>query len=327
MKYSVLTYIFGKYESVHEICHKDSNAEYILVTDNPELESYSWTVVYDERLSNPNMSPFDKVLYVRYHPFEYAHNDICLKIDGSIIIKDSLSPIISRFEELNADLALIINPVYNSLIEDYGEWIRTRNYPKVCADKAIAKLRELGIDEKYRGYYQANFILERNNELTGGVNYRTYNLLQDLLYDGHLDRFDQPVWSFILNKYYSKSVKVMPLNEWILTFSKYLQWCWHASNDAVPFKINMKPSYLFNELVECERFDYLSEKSNDMERMEFVKSKANMYKGKYNHYIALAKKISNKEDKINLVYKIQWRLIAVLERLLNHMGYTIVEKI
>ena len=38
-KYSVLTYIIGDYEKVHEIKEKSPNAEYILVTDNKELTS------------------------------------------------------------------------------------------------------------------------------------------------------------------------------------------------------------------------------------------------------------------------------------------------
>ena len=38
-KYSVLTYIIGDYEIVHEVKEKSPNAEYILVTDNPNIKS------------------------------------------------------------------------------------------------------------------------------------------------------------------------------------------------------------------------------------------------------------------------------------------------
>ena len=39
VKYSVLTYIFDGYEIVQEIEQKDPEAEYILVTDDPNLKS------------------------------------------------------------------------------------------------------------------------------------------------------------------------------------------------------------------------------------------------------------------------------------------------
>lgn len=95
MNYSVLTFIFNEYEIVREIQHLDDNAEYILVTDNPNLRSSTRTIVLDEKLFD--LSTFDKCYYVRFHPFEYVHTDICLRIDGSILIKDRLTPIIERF--------------------------------------------------------------------------------------------------------------------------------------------------------------------------------------------------------------------------------------
>jgi tRNA G18 (ribose-2'-O)-methylase SpoU len=38
-KYTVLTYIFNGYENVREIGESDPDAEYLLITDDPELKS------------------------------------------------------------------------------------------------------------------------------------------------------------------------------------------------------------------------------------------------------------------------------------------------
>ena len=38
-RYTVITYIFGNYEKVHEVLEKDPEADYVLVTDNPNLHS------------------------------------------------------------------------------------------------------------------------------------------------------------------------------------------------------------------------------------------------------------------------------------------------
>jgi len=47
-RYSILTFIIGKgYEKVHEIVNKQDDVEYILVTNDKDLQSKSWNVVYD----------------------------------------------------------------------------------------------------------------------------------------------------------------------------------------------------------------------------------------------------------------------------------------
>ena len=51
IKYSILTFIIGKgYEKVHEICNKQSDVEYLLITDDITLTSKTWTVIYDKDL-------------------------------------------------------------------------------------------------------------------------------------------------------------------------------------------------------------------------------------------------------------------------------------
>ncbi len=47
MRYTVLTYIFNGYEQVHEVGEKDFDADYVLVTDDPNLKSETWRVIYD----------------------------------------------------------------------------------------------------------------------------------------------------------------------------------------------------------------------------------------------------------------------------------------
>lgn len=50
-KYTILTFIIGKnYELLHEIVNKQNDVEYVLVTDDKELKSNTWNIVYDEDL-------------------------------------------------------------------------------------------------------------------------------------------------------------------------------------------------------------------------------------------------------------------------------------
>jgi len=271
MRYTVLTYIFNNYDSVKEIPVIDPSAEYILITDSDSIKSDTWNIIIDHSLDG--LSVFDKCYHVRFHPFNYSHTDICLRIDGSIRIKSSLSRLIDRFEETNADIALMVNPVFNYLHEDYPYWIKNRNYPQENAQKCLSFLKSLGYDETYRGYYQANFVIERRNCLTKEIDDRSYQMLRDLGEDGVIERFDQPIWSFVINKYMSDKLKVMAVDEYLITFSKYFQLCFHDSNEPIPFKMNMKPPYLFDRLVRCEDFDYLKEPWNIKEKLRFLKRK------------------------------------------------------
>ena len=88
MKYSVLTFCFGNYESIKDPLEIDSNAEYVLVTDKTDISSKIWKIKKLDS-SFDNSSGFTKSFYVRYHPFEFVNTDTCIVIDGSILIKKS----------------------------------------------------------------------------------------------------------------------------------------------------------------------------------------------------------------------------------------------
>lgn len=255
VRYSVLTFIFGNYEIVKEVDVVDSDAEYILVTDNKDLRSDTWKVVFDEKLVG--LSIIDKCYYVRYHPFEYVNSDICFRIDGSIQIKNPLSTIVDCFEENKSDIAIMINPVYSHLHEDYDYWIKNRNYPASSAAKCLQKLSEWGYDPDYLGYYQVCFTIERKNELTKEIDDRTYNYLLELGENGVIERFDQPIWSFVINKYFEDRIKVMPVSEYLITCSPYFDWCFHNTTQKIPFKVKTISAYLFNRRIETVNFDFL----------------------------------------------------------------------
>lgn len=267
-KYSVLTYIFGNYDCVREVLEVDSEAEYILVTDNPSIKSRTWTIVLDPKLDE--LSIFDKCYYVRFHPFEYVHSTVCVRIDGSILIKQSLSDIIDRFNTTCSDICLMSNPVFESLHYDYEYWVKNRNYSKDCAEKSLAKLYSLGYNNSYKGYYQLCFMIMRNIRNTVDLNNKTYSLLKELGEGDTIERFDQPVFCFLLNRFYENSLKIMMVDEYLITFSRYMQWYQHGSCSLISFKVKMKQPYLFNKPVKCERFDYLAESGNFKKKALFA---------------------------------------------------------
>lgn len=248
MKYSVLTYIFGDYEHIHEVSNKQDDVEYVLVTDNMNIVSNTWKVVYWDGV---DMSDFDKVCYVRYHPFEFVTTDICVKIDASIIVRNGdLSPIVNTFKDY--DICLEIHPSRNLLYDEYNVWVDYRAYPRVLADNAYHTIMKMNYDEHYKGLYALTFSIQKNTNITKSINELTYSLIRRMD-EGYCHRVDQIIYSFVLNKFFDY-VKAMPVAEELITNSKYFQWCYHGTEYPIPVCDNVIEPYLFNKPTETIKF-------------------------------------------------------------------------
>lgn len=145
-KYTVLTYIIGDYEVVHELGFNPAttpHVEYILVTDNKNLKSDTWKVVYDEYLDKPELHAFDRVFSIRYNLFKYTNNVIVLRIDGSIGVNKPLDNIIQTFIDGKYDGCLNIHPGCDNIIDECFRWITIRNYSPLKAFYQIKYLKDV----------------------------------------------------------------------------------------------------------------------------------------------------------------------------------------
>ena len=121
-RYSILCYIINGYEDVKEVLQKDPNAEYILVTDDKNLTSNTWNVIYDESL-NALPSTFDKCYAIRFNVFKYCHSPICVYIDGNVQVNKPLAPLIDKFEDGKYDMCLMPHPLRTNFVSEYNAWI------------------------------------------------------------------------------------------------------------------------------------------------------------------------------------------------------------
>lgn len=250
-RYTVLTYIINNYEKVHEIQNKDPEAEYLLITDDKNCTSDTWTIVYDSDLNG--MSTFDKCYAIRFNCFKYCHTDICVRIDGSIGILNSLKPIVDIFEDGNYDACLMPHPFHNNLIDEYNIWVKWRGYDKSQAEHCIESIRKRGYDFNYKGLFQCCFSIQRRGELTDKIDKMTLDYLKELGTENQIERIDQIPFSYIMNTYFS-NIKVLPISEQILR-SYYLRWYKHNSfetNNEVFYDLRKEDiKYMFNEPVKC----------------------------------------------------------------------------
>lgn len=246
MKYSVLTYNINNYEILKEIKYKSPNAEYIYITDNKNLKSDTWTIKY---VDNPHPEdPFYLCYDIRFNPFKYVNADIVLRYDASMDLIGNTDELIEEFERGEYDAMLCIHPERNTMRREYDVWVNVRHYNPLQEEKILNYMLQQGYDiDGYRGLYQGNIIIQRNNEINNNINKDTLELLFKLKEDGkQIERINQTIFSFIVNTRY-KNLKVMPVSNNI-AFSKYFLWYNHHSNNPI-IKPHNIDCYLFNEKI------------------------------------------------------------------------------
>ena len=240
-KYTVLSYNINSYEIIHPVLEKSDRARYIMVTDDPNLkdESNTWEVVYDDSLTG---SSFDRTLQVRYNPFKYTDDDIVIKIDGSIGVNKSLDNLVYRFEKGDTtasansayDMSLMLHPTRNNFYDEYVAWVQQRGYSPEQANAILGFLAKAeGFPVKdFKGMAQLCFWIQRRNRLNIDANRLIYawcKYFGDK--DTQIERVDQIVASFVLQKYFGMS-HIMFVDQRMVQ-SDYFTW--YAHNSDTPF--------------------------------------------------------------------------------------------
>lgn len=244
-RYTVLTYIFGNYEKVHEILEKDPEADYVLVTDNPGLRSSTWRVILSDQPQK--RSPFGKCYTVRFHPFSYVDTPIVVRVDGSIQLRKSLKPFVDRFEKGDYDRCLMIHPHRNTMQKEYAVWVATRDYPSEQAERCLKAMQQTGYSLDCKGLYQGCFEIQRDNWVNNAINDLTFGCLCMLGEKGRIERLDQTVTSFVINRFYEGMLSVLPVPEDIITDGNFMQWYLHNSGRPIPLKKDTIEPYLFDK--------------------------------------------------------------------------------
>lgn len=266
IKYSVLTFIFGNYERLHDVLDVQPNVEYICITDNKNIKSDTWNVIYDE--INPDYTPFRKVIEVRYNPFKYVNSDICLIIDGSIQIKRFPIKLFSKFTSDNYDIAVLIHPERYDLIDEINAWEKIRNLPSVNVNACKNLLSNISYDNKYKGLFQVGLMLVKNTNVSNSLFNKILTINNSCALKNDSFRVDQIIFSTIINKYFSKTIKLLPLSSLIL-HGKYFSFFAHGTNSVYDNEIDLTKQktdykYVFNEVAKCYYIDNLTELNDNV---------------------------------------------------------------
>ena len=250
--YTVLTYIIGDYETVHEFEFDPTttpHVEYLLITDNKDLKSDTWKVIYDESLVNDDLEPFDRVFAIRYNLFKYASYDICVRIDGSIGVIKPLNEIVQTFIDGNYDGCLNIHPGRDNIIEECFAWVMMRNFSPYKALYQIKYIKDIfNYDFNTKGLIEQNITISRRGTLSNSID----NDMKKMMVDGnifnfingdnkkHYTRLDQTlITSLIFSKY--QNFKWMFIRDSIFGENGFFNWYAHGENN----KLKISPSYTY----------------------------------------------------------------------------------
>ena len=235
MRYCVISLIFNNYEIVREIVEKSENCDYFLFTDNPNLISETWQVIYLKEFDTNELKGIQKTIMFKYSCYKYIPNieqyEYFIRIDHSIQIFKPLDCIIDYMKKYKYDIMCTIHPVRDTFNDEYNAWIEYRNLDNRFKDIFFnyCKKDNIGLIETTVMVYKnckeifnlldCIYITHKENDNFEDLNdqcYFTYELykmkdkLRILFTNMHL---------YMYTDLFSKMLLVHKHNEWVYLYS------------------------------------------------------------------------------------------------------------
>lgn len=250
-KYSILTCVFGGYEHLSEVHNPNPDVEYICCTDDPNLKSNTWQIVVCDS-NMMDMSPkTTRWKYPKFHPYEFVSSDICLYIDGSIIILDDVTDVLVQpFIDGGYEYMAMMHPWRSDLYQEVDCWHNSRGVPIENTEYVKQFMANNHYDKL--GLFQDCIILSRNTKMANQINNRVFELCHMWSFDNALYRDDQVAFSYIINTLYYHSPKIMICSPQIMD-SDYLSWAPRGEKNKI-YGTDLLPKVVFGEKTEGFKF-------------------------------------------------------------------------
>lgn len=241
IKYSIVTMLFNNYDLLREPEEVDENAEYICITDNPDLKSNVWKIMYMAAFNTDKLTGFQKTYITKYSKLL----DVCsteskyvIRVDASIQIHKKLTPIVEYIDDNNYDALLMIHNYRDDFINEYNVWITGRGLDKKYMERFIRYTSENGFNINHTGLIECTIqcyrICDKTATFLEDVNNTLYN---EVKYDDQ----DQCWFTYVLSKHID-SLNICFSNIQLLA-SSYMDVCYHG---------NPNPVYPNHEIIKRE---------------------------------------------------------------------------
>ena len=211
----VITYIFGKNkEKLHEPLVIDPDTEYLCITDQQDLKSKHWKIVYDPM---PGVSSLrDKMAMTKYNPFKYTKADYILTMDGTLQIKTSILPLIQKFKDF--DIGLKLHPKRDNLAKELPAW-KPRGLTEAIIQRFHTMAKIDGLNLNTVRLYETSCMIYKNNDLCRYIGEENLDYMKILGTGGNMIITNQCPFSYIMTKDYSNAkVFLMKEQDWFNRF-------------------------------------------------------------------------------------------------------------
>lgn len=264
IKYTVLTFLFGDYDTFKEPEEYDENATYICITDRQDLQSRIWNIIYEPSLDTNEFTGIQKSFYIKYHClWDYIPKDseYIVRLDASIQIHKSLRPIIEYMKLNNYDCLLQYHNTRTDVIDEYNTWIKERpGYNAEYKDIFIRKMFELGYDINMPGLLGTTIQIYHIGPNVIQFVKDADNIIQQT--SNYMDNNDQCYYTYALYKNFH-NLNVLYANTQIIA-SNFMDYCYHGSDEIMFKNHHASPGFnlskkiikpLFNTFIEIEYFN------------------------------------------------------------------------
>lgn len=162
-KICVYTCITGNYDNVNEIKNKEKGIDYYLFTNNKNIKSDTWNVVYieDSKLDNQRLSRKIKMLG---HPVINDKYDISVWMDASVIWLKSVKDFVKEYLKEN-NFATFKHSFRDDIYVEAYECIKMKKDTKENVVKHIEFLRKEGYPEN-NGLCEMTVFIKRHKDKT-----------------------------------------------------------------------------------------------------------------------------------------------------------------
>ena len=162
MNICVYTCITGNYDKINELKEKEQGIDYYLFTNNKNIKSNTWKVIYveDNKLNNIKLARKIKILG---HEIIKKNYDVSVWIDGNIIIKKSIKQFVEKFLQKTDKIVAFKHSERNSVYEEMDACIK---YQKESIHN-INKLKEFYKKESFQdntGLIESTVHIKRHND-------------------------------------------------------------------------------------------------------------------------------------------------------------------
>lgn len=156
-RFVVYSCITGGYDTIQEPLFRDQSIDYVLFTDNTEINSQHWQIrPVPEKLAGMNNIFVNR--YIKFHPAElFPEYDYSVYVDGNIVVISDVRNMINRLND-STGLALHRHSSRRCIYKEAKVCRIARKGDPEKMDAQMKKYREEGMPADF-GMFEGNIIL------------------------------------------------------------------------------------------------------------------------------------------------------------------------